>query len=163
MALSARQQLAGFTDEKHWQRTVEEAVEQTGWTWMHVPPSRVVQKGNARGKWATTAPRGFPDVLALRAGHLLVIEAKVPGRYPKPHQRLWLEQARLVPCSRVWVSRPSDEWEELVRWLRHPQEAPAIYGWTPRGVEDALRRVAEVEANEARRRAGQRAGEVRAR
>lgn len=98
----------------------------------------VPQRGaEGRGKWLTPATKGFPDLLALRGGHLLVVELKKDSEYPKPAQRVWLELFHLVPGALVWVSRPSDPWPDLTRWLQRPGEAPRLWGWEPAAVKAA--------------------------
>lgn len=115
-----------------------EALEWFGWTVNHVRAAQT-----QKGRWVTpTTAVGWPDLLGLREdAPLLVIENKRVGEYPDPHQRLWLELFHCRPGALVWVSRPSDPWDDLLRWLRHPDEAPTVWGWEPAGVEDARARV----------------------
>lgn len=75
--------------------------------------------------------KGFPDILAMKDGFQLAAELKKDGQYPKPEQRGWLEAFHLVPGVLVWVSRPGDDWPQLERWLRNPENAPTLFGWEP--------------------------------
>lgn len=144
--------------EEAWRANLERAMHDCRWTFAHIPPSRVVDRDDrSRDYTLTTAPRGFPDLVAFRRGHLLVIETKKPGAYPTPHQRLWLEEAHLIIGARVWVSRPTDPWDQLAQWIMRPATAPCHFGWEPAGVEDARRRIAAgasaLIADKARRKA----------
>lgn len=108
-----------------------------GWRWDHAKRAVVPQKGT-QGRWMTPTTKGRPDILALRDGFQLVAELKIVGQYPKPAQREWLEDFHLVPGVLVWVSRPSDDWPQLEGWLRHPENAPTVFGWEP-AVDKATR------------------------
>lgn len=127
-----------MTQESAWQTTWQEALDGTGWTWLHVRPAILPAKGTGgKGRWLTPTTKGFPDLLALRDGHLLVVELKIDGRYPAPAQRVWLELFALVPGSLVWVSRPGDQWDDIAGWLQRPDLAPRLYGWEPASAKAA--------------------------
>lgn len=102
---------------------------------MHVRSSR-----GRGGKWATTtSTMGWPDLVAVRGPHLVAIELKTDAGVATDDQLLWLRRFSRVVGGRAWLVRPSDPtWETFVTWLRHPVEAPRLYGVTPSAVEGAL-------------------------
>jgi hypothetical protein len=126
----AKQQLAGLTLEKSWQAKWEKALTDHGWIWSHVKVAKIVRKdGSVRN--VTPTAKGWPDIQATKDGFLLIAELKKVRQYPKPEQRVWLEAFHLVSSVLVWVSRPSDPWDEVEGWLRYPETAPLVFGWEP--------------------------------
>jgi hypothetical protein len=62
---------------------------------------------------------GFPDVLAVRAGRLVVAELKSLTGKLSPAQEGWLGALGAVPGCEVRVWRPDDEsWADIERTLR---------------------------------------------
>jgi hypothetical protein len=62
---------------------------------------------------------GFPDVLAVRAGRLVVAELKSLTGKLTPAQEQWLGALGAVPCCEVYIWYPTDEyWQEIERVLR---------------------------------------------
>lgn len=89
--------------EKEFQAAVEREARRLGWKVYHTRDSR-------------KSAAGFPDLVALRAGRLVVSELKVKGNEPTADQLTWLEEWRLVPAAEVFVWRP-ENWPEIVRVL----------------------------------------------
>jgi hypothetical protein len=154
---AARQQLAGLVRHDDWQRNIEKALDAAGWTWTHTKRAKVPQRRGTdqpeAARWLTPMAKGFPDLLALRDGHLLVIEVKTEGEYPDRDQRKWLELFHQMEGALVWVCRPSDDWADLVRWLQRPESAPAVHGWEP-AADKAARQAASAARRERRSRPG---------
>ena len=124
--------------EKQFQNTIVELLGMFGYEGTHVFPLRD-QYGVFRTP--TTAP-GWPDLVYLRPPRQLAIEVKLDGVTVPKHQRAWLTMFGGVPCCRAWVIRPSNpRWETFVEWVRHPKEAPQMYGFEP--VEDPSKVLAE--------------------
>lgn len=62
---------------------------------------------------------GFPDVVAVRAGRLVVAELKSLTGKLTPAQEEWLGALGAVPCCEVYTFRPTDEdWQEIERVFR---------------------------------------------
>jgi len=62
---------------------------------------------------------GFPDLLCLRGGQMVVAELKSATGKTTEAQELWLFSFRAVPGARVFLWRPTDQdWEEIARVLR---------------------------------------------
>lgn len=62
---------------------------------------------------------GFPDLLLVKPGRLVVAELKRDGGEPTPEQALWLEAFRQVPGAEVYLWRPGG-WSEIERVLTAP-------------------------------------------
>lgn len=116
-------------DHKALQAMLTKGLDKQGWYWCHA----IKLKGQ-NGQWLTgirgTLVAGFPDVLALRAGYVLVIECKVPPDKPSPAQLETLTNFASAGAL-AWVVRPADDREALARWIAHPDSAPNVYGFTP--------------------------------
>lgn len=114
--------------ERAWQTTIVETLELFGYAVSHTFPLRT------KDGWRTpTISPGWPDLIAVRAPRLLAIECKTdvaPKAIPLA-QRAWLSAFASVPCARAWVLRPRDDWPTIVEWVRHPKDAPRIYGFDP--------------------------------
>lgn len=68
------------------------------------------------------SPGGFPDLVLLRAGVLILAELKSAAGRPTAEQREWLADLAAVPGVRVRLWRPAD-WPEIV---------PELEGGAPR-------------------------------
>ncbi len=90
-------------NEKQFRQQIVDLLKHTGWkcyfTWtsIHSTP-------------------GFPDIVAIKDGEILVIELKSAKGKLTESQKLWLEAFQLT-CARVYEWRPSD-WEEIVAVLQ---------------------------------------------
>ncbi len=85
------------------------------WRRLHIRPARTL-KG-----WKTPVQgdgKGFPDLLLLRAGQMVVAELKVGKGKTTPEQEAWLAEFRLLPGAAVLVKvwRPED-WREIEETL----------------------------------------------
>ena len=100
------------------QGPVVDALRACGWRWVHFRPAQT-----QGGRWMTpyTGDDGFPDIVALKNGRLLVLEikgargAKKPGpnvrslgaiekRLRYEAQELWLEEFALAGAYAVFVT-----------------------------------------------------------
>lgn len=85
-----------------------------GWKVAHFRPART-----ATG-WRTPCQgdaKGWPDLVMIRNGALIVAELKMPGGKPTEEQKEWLEAFRSIGCGRVELWTP-DSWDEIERLLR---------------------------------------------
>ena len=122
---------AELLSEHDFQKILMETLAIFHWDAMHVFPLRT------KHGWRTpTTSKGFPDILALRQSFVLAIEVKgfsADGR-PTPFQEgqiEWLERFAAIPTGRAWVLRPTDDFDQIARWLATPSTAPQIFGWSP--------------------------------
>ena len=92
--------------EKDWQATVRKAAELNGWL--------VFATWNSKN-----SPKGMPDLTMARGsdGRVIFAELKRVGKDPTPEQAHALEVLRQCPGVEVYVWRPSDDWEEIVKVL----------------------------------------------
>lgn len=81
--------------EKDWQAQVEQLAEIFGWRKYHT-------------RWSTGSEEGFPDLIMVRKGRLIVAELKKEGESPTYEQEGWLGAFREVLGAEVFVWRPSD-------------------------------------------------------
>ncbi|MGK2898582.1 MAG: hypothetical protein ACSLE9_07825 [Burkholderiaceae bacterium] len=83
------------------------------WLCHHDRPARM-----ADGTWRTAVQgdAGFPDIIALRGGRMVIAELKHATKV-SADQELWLEAFRQLPGAEVYVWRPGDEdaIEEVLR------------------------------------------------
>ena len=84
-----------------------------GWLAHHTRPAQT-----AAG-WRTPiqGDTGFPDLVLVRAGHLIIRELKREGARPSAEQRLWLEALEGVEHIETGIWKPSD-WPDIERTLR---------------------------------------------
>ena len=121
----------GKAAEKEYQKTVEGALTTLGYEWNHVYPLRT-EHG-----WRTgTTTKGWPDLTAIRGRFILAIEMKGYDRNGRATeftegQKDWLGRFSHLAGGRAWVFRPTDDWAETQEMLRHPENAPRVYGWAP--------------------------------
>lgn len=88
-----------FRHELDFQRDVCRLMDLRGWHWHHERDSR-------RSK------RGLPDLIATRAGRLLMIELKSEHGKLRPEQGIWLALLRQVPGVETYLWKPSD-WDTI--------------------------------------------------
>ena len=84
-----------------------------GWRVAHFRPART-----ATG-WRTAVQgdgKGFPDLVMIRNGALIVAELKMPGGKPTQEQIEWLKAFDSIGCGRVNTWTP-DDWPEIERML----------------------------------------------
>ena len=79
--------------ERELQRTIESYLTAAGWHWTHTPDSR-----RTRGK------RGFPDIFAVRKGHMLAIECKAKGGRVSTYQQEWLGELAIAGAQTAVVT-----------------------------------------------------------
>lgn len=112
--------------EKQFQDVIRQALRREGWLHNHIYRTKT-----AKGAWRTsTTAVGFPDLLAIRPGHVLAIEMKSNVGKVEADQLVWLE-GFLEAGALAWVCRPRDDWQLLARWISRPGIAPRFYGWQP--------------------------------
>ena len=98
-----RQYVVPEPSEKQFMETVIEYAMYKKWLPYHVFDSR-------------RSTPGFPDLIMLRAGRLVVAELKVKKRKPTKAQEVWLAEFALCHGAEVFVWYPSD-WDEIERVL----------------------------------------------
>jgi hypothetical protein len=63
------------------------------------------------------SPAGFPDIIVLREGRMIVAELKREGGQPTPEQYFWLIEFLKMGNTEVYLWYPSD-WDEIERVIR---------------------------------------------
>lgn len=92
--------------EKVFQKQVEQYARMMGWLVSHA----FLSIGSVAG---------FPDLVCLRGGEMVVAELKSLTGKTTEAQEQWLFSFRAVPGARVFVWRPTDpDWAEIERELR---------------------------------------------
>jgi hypothetical protein len=107
----SRRELARAQNEADWQATVMAILQAHGWTAFHINASivRVTSGGQRTYATAVTSQgRGFPDVVAIRAGRMVFIECKSERGIVNAEQHLWHQRLSAVAGVEVYVLRPSD-------------------------------------------------------
>jgi len=89
--------------EKDWQATVIAQAKVLGYEFIYFT-------WNSRH-----SPAGFPDLIILRDGRMIVAELKREGEQPTPEQYFWLLEFLKVTKD-VYLWYPSD-WDEVVKVL----------------------------------------------
>lgn len=92
--------------EKAFQGQVERYARMMGWRCFHT--------------WnSMRSVAGFPDLICLRGGEMVVAELKSATGKTTEAQEQWLFSFRAVPGARVFVWRPDDEsWAQIEEVLR---------------------------------------------
>ena len=95
--------------EAEWLRSVGDALDLTGWAWIHHCPAR-----RAQGKWTTAtqgnSAKGFPDVVAVRPPRVLWLELKTERGRVSVEQNSWLDQLR-ASGQEAHVLRMPRDWD----------------------------------------------------
>ena len=97
--------------ERDWQARVVDLAKLFEWRYMHVYPLR-----RAGGVRTATTTKGWPDLILVRRGRMLVVELKADDGRLSPEQQEWLQELRLVQGLECYVWRPRD-WDEVCRLL----------------------------------------------
>ena len=98
--------------EADFTRQVLQLAKHCGWRSAHFRPGRT-----AKG-WRTAVQgdgAGFPDLILIRGGLLIVVELKVGKNKPTEEQRAWLEAFREAAVN-AFVWTPKD-WPEIKETL----------------------------------------------
>lgn len=105
---------AGRMNEKEFTRTVIALAQSEGWLAAHFLPSI-----NRRGQWRTAVQgdgAGFPDVVLVRGGWILMPELKIPPNKPTPEQQKWIQALNGAHVfSEVWTPTMLPEIQDLLR------------------------------------------------
>jgi hypothetical protein len=99
-------------DERAFQNKVEDLAREAGWKVQHSYRG----KAGKGGAWRTNAAVGFPDLLLLKAGRLVVLELKMPGNEPTDEQNEWLALFQTVAGCEAYAVWPA-HWEHIVDLL----------------------------------------------
>lgn len=105
---SGNAELLKSISESDYLEQVIEYAEILGWLVYHVFETR---------NYAKRTSSGFPDLVLVKDGRIIFAELKRETGKVSPAQQVWLDA--LVPCSEVYVWRPSD-WETVERVLALP-------------------------------------------
>jgi hypothetical protein len=111
--------VAGATmPERALQGQIEALARMAGWAVWHDRATNL-----PRACWHCGRPprvrrnvRGFPDLVLVKPGRLVVAELKSEAGRLSPDQRAWLALFRAVPGVEVYEWRPAD-WEQIVAVL----------------------------------------------
>jgi hypothetical protein len=108
---------AGCTEADYLERIIEYA-RSHGWLVAHFRPARVKRGGEETYETPVAADgKGFPDLVMLRDGQIVVIEAKRNAKLkPRPDQQRWLKAWQKVPGAIVRVASP-ETWSEVQKVL----------------------------------------------
>jgi hypothetical protein len=112
---TARQVLEAAETERDFQAKIVDLAKRMGWL-VHAE-----RPANTEGRWRQPiqGDAGWPDLVLVRAGVMIVAELKAQRGKPRPEQVRWLAELGEVPGLVVAVWRPSD-WDvivaELTRW-----------------------------------------------
>lgn len=87
--------------EDDWQSFVLDLAHTCGWLVFHARPA---QTGRGYRTAVAADGEGFPDLVLVRRGQVLVRELKLDDTYPSLPQKRWLNE--LGPAGAVW--RPRD-------------------------------------------------------
>lgn len=98
-------------DEAAFQDKVVAFAKEAGWLVQHTYRGRV-----GKGAWRTPATVGFPDLVLLKRGRLVVLELKMPGNDASDAQNVWVATFQTVPGCEAYVVYPAD-WPEIVQLL----------------------------------------------
>ena len=98
--------------ERDWQTRVVDCARLFGWRYCHQRPART-----KRG-WVTpySGAGGFPDLVLLRGGRLILAELKSDRGVATADQQEWLAGFGEVPGVESYVWRPED-WTEVYQCL----------------------------------------------
>lgn len=101
------------------QRTIVEAAKRGGWRVHATPPAQ-----RANGNWVTPVQgdAGWPDLILLRNGELLIRELKRRPYTVKPEQQAWLDGLRAagVDADVLWVPEQQDAF--IARLMARPRK-----------------------------------------
>jgi hypothetical protein len=98
--------------ERDWQAKVIDAAKLFGWRWAHFRPARTA------GGWRTafSGHAGFPDLVLLRGGRLILAELKAGRGLPTPDQQEWLRGFAEVELVEAYCWYP-DDWQSVYTTL----------------------------------------------
>jgi hypothetical protein len=110
---TARQILELAESEREFQAKIVDLAKRMGWL-VHAE-----RPANTEGRWRQPiqGDAGWPDLVLVRDGVMMVVELKAERGRPSPAQRGWLAELGKVPDLIVDVWRPS-MWDEIEALLR---------------------------------------------
>ncbi len=120
-ATRARDAVVKPMTEAALQRHVETAARQLGYMTYHT--------------WnSMRSEPGFPDLICLRDGRMIVVELKRDGKNPTTVQTAWLDAFAMVEAAEVYTFRPADWHDGTIEMvLRYGQ--PTAAAVSPRPVQ----------------------------
>lgn len=102
-------------DEAAFQAKVIQFAHEAGWMHQHTYRGKT-----AKGAWRTNATPGFPDLLLLKPGRMVILELKMPGNHASDAQNEWVSTFQTVGGNvEAYVVWPAD-WEHIVDLLTEP-------------------------------------------
>lgn len=115
----ARSDWEGAVSEAAFQAQVIELAHVLGWRVAHFRGARVQRRdGSVRYQTPVQADgAGFPDLVMVRGGRLIVAELKSARGRTRAEQEAWLASFEGVPGCEVYVWRPRD-WDAIAGVLR---------------------------------------------
>lgn len=109
-SVTAKPSLAA--DEAAFQAKVIKLAHEAGWMHQHSYRGRT-----AKGAWRTNATPGFPDLLLLKRGRMVVLELKMPGNHASDDQNRWVSLFQSLGGNvEAFVVYPAD-WPAIVELL----------------------------------------------
>lgn len=101
------------TPENDLQDIVMADLEAAGYMRAHFRPAKVMRGGKETYRTPVQGDgTGFPDIIAVKDGRMLVLELKSETGKVRPEQLNWLRTMRDVPGTTVLVVRPGT-WNDL--------------------------------------------------
>jgi hypothetical protein len=111
---------ARWVTEAQWLTAVGDALDYTGWSWIHHRPGR-----RASGKWADpvqgNSARGWPDVFAVRDDRAIAVELKTDSGRVTPEQTEWLARLNAAGIETHLLFLPR-QWTVFERIIAAPPE-----------------------------------------
>lgn len=113
--------------ETAWQHAVEGIAAAGRWRYYHAPDNRPITAAGSGRRYVQAVRRGFPDLVAVRRGRMVVVELKTETGTVTDDQHAWLTDLAAAGVE-VGVWRPRDR--DLVEAvLLHGAPMPT---WPPR-------------------------------
>jgi hypothetical protein len=94
--------------EEQFLNTVTAYAEATGWRWTHFRPGRTADSWRT----AVQGSSGFPDLVLVRNGRLILTELKSQRGRVSQEQQAWGDALKLVPGVEYYLWRP-ESWPEI--------------------------------------------------
>ena len=126
--MSLRSVLNKAMNERDFQKAIIDAAHQLGWFVAHFRPAQI-----RLGKWVTPVQAdgaGFPDLVMVKDGMMIIAEVKTERGVLSPEQRIWISKMsalerknRGVVLIRVWKPR---HWDQIIHLLKGETEIDAI-------------------------------------
>jgi hypothetical protein len=123
--LTPNEKLLRQVNERQWQAQVEAVARFGGWLYYHAPDN-MPRVGRSGATYVQATRRGFPDLVLVKAGRLLVVELKTETGACTDEQLTWLDELFAAGVEvNVWRPRDRAEVEAVLlrgaampRWMK---------------------------------------------